>query len=159
MVEKIKASKAWKRREEILQIFESLGTIHISKTELAKKYDVSVEQIRKDFIALSDKISRIDKKSLAFRVNLIFDFSINELLKKARNDKLGPSDQIKAIHELLFAADKKIDNLIKLGLIAPVEENLNVKHSVNSELYEKVIKVARRLRERKGNGRNAPDKS
>lgn len=159
MVKKIEKTQAWQRREEILRILESLGTIHISKTELAKKYSVSLPQIIKDFDALADKIAAIDKKELSFRVNLIFEFAINELLKISRSEKLKPMEKIKALQTLLFAVDKKIDNLIKLGLIKPVEEQISLKHSVNSELYDTVVKVARNIRKRKGSGRNSPEKS
>ena len=161
MVEKFKVNKNWgatQRRDEILKIIESLGTTHISKTELAKKYGVSVEQIRKDFITLADKVTNIDKKKLAFNVNLIFEFAINELLKIARNEKLKPAERTRALQALLQAADKKLDNLIKLGLIKPVEEQINLTHSVNSELYETVVKVARNIRKRKGSGRNTVKK-
>lgn len=159
MVEKIEKTQAWKRREEILQIIESLGTTHVSKTELAKKYGVSLEQIRKDFIAIGDKIAKIDKKELSFQVNLIFEYSLNELLKISRNEKIKPMEKIKAIMALTAAFDRKTDNLIKLGLIQPVAENLNVRHSVNSELYETVVQVARELREQKSDKGNSPEQA
>lgn len=159
MVEKIEKTQAWKRREEILQIIESLGTTHVSKTELAKKYGVSLEQIRKDFIVLGDKVAKVDTKELSFQVNLIFEFAINELLKIARNEKLRPLEKAKIIQVLTAAVDRKTDNLIKLGLIQPVTENVNVRHSVNSELCETVVQVARELREQKGDKGNPPQQA
>lgn len=141
--------KHWKRREEILRIIESLGTTRISKAELAKNYGVSPRQISKDFDALSDKISRFKKKELNFDAYIVFEFAMNKLLELARNENQKPMEKVKAISALVNTVDKKIDNLIKLGLIDPAEETINVRHSPESEFYEQVIKVARELRARK----------
>jgi len=149
MVEDFETPRHWKRRQEILKIVESLGTIRISKTELAKKYGVSVEQIRKDFKALADNISKTSKTEFAFNACVIFEFSQNSLLEIARGEKLRPMEKVKALNALINVVDKKIDNLLKLGLIEPAEETVNVMHSENTELYETVVQVARELREEK----------
>jgi hypothetical protein len=141
--------KAWKRREEILRIIESIGTTHISKAELARKYGVSARQITKDFEAISDRISKPDKKELCFNVNIVFEFVINKLLEISRSEKLKPMDKVKALSYLINAVDKKIDSLIKLGLIKPVEENITLQHSPHSELYEQIVATAQKIRARK----------
>jgi hypothetical protein len=147
----IRAQKAWKRREEILRIIECLGTTHISKAELARKYGVSPRQITKDFEAISGKISKPSKKKLTFNVNIIFEFVLNKLLEICRNEKLKPMDKVKALTSLINAVDKKIDSLIKLGLIKPAEENISIQHSPESKLNELVIATAQKIRARKNN--------
>ncbi|MBN2066907.1 MAG: hypothetical protein JW744_00385 [Candidatus Diapherotrites archaeon] len=141
--------KAWVRREEILRIVENLGTARISKVELARKYGVSPRQITKDFEAIADRISKPNKKELCFNINIVFEFAINKLLEIARTENLKPMEKVKAIHYLVNAVDKKIDSLIKLGLIKPTEENITVQHHPNSALYEHIVQVARKLRARK----------
>jgi transcriptional antiterminator len=120
----------FERREEIFNILSTLGRTNVSMSDLARRYQVSVNTIKLDIEKIADQCIKIPPQTLKLQVDITIEKARIECLKVLRETtdnrvKLG------AIAQLINLTAKEVEFAQVFGILEKpnieiTQNNLNI---------------------------------
>jgi hypothetical protein len=126
------------RRAEMLRFIEARGFIKFTtQSNLAKKYDVSQQQISRDIKSLKEFILDNIGNDVKFKTNLIYEKVILDLIQGDNKDKYNAAKLLKDWNDWLFG----------IGAQEGSESNTQSNALDICEIYERVKEERRKKSE------------
>jgi len=127
------------RRAEIRRIIEEMGLWNISKTAMAKKFNVSEGLIRHDIKQIIKKIPASELEEPCFEFFKAYKKAQKELRKIMLTGET--KEKIQAIKELTNLGEKFTRLLEDYGLKEKIAEKLEIENRPNVLTYDDIRKV------------------